>query len=198
MKPESLIFDIDGTLWDTRALVAQGYNIQLRREGLDHLCIDADTLTPLFGKVLTEIADILFVSIPAPERYALMKRCMDTEQEFMGTDPCHVGYPKVKETLEKLAEKYRLFIVSNSEQGYPGAVHRKNGPYGSDPGPPVLWRHPDIQGTDDPAADERTPYPLRCVYRRYPGGLSCHPGSGHPLCLRDLWSRKGGSLGRED
>lgn len=30
MRFESLIFDIDGTLWDSRALVAEGYNLQLR------------------------------------------------------------------------------------------------------------------------------------------------------------------------
>ena len=37
MKLESLILDIDGTLWDSRALVAEGYYIQLKREGLEHL-----------------------------------------------------------------------------------------------------------------------------------------------------------------
>ena len=36
MNYESLIFDIDGTLWDSRALVAEGYNIQLEKEGLQH------------------------------------------------------------------------------------------------------------------------------------------------------------------
>ena len=36
MKYESIIFDIDGTLWDSRALIAEGYNIQLRKEGLHH------------------------------------------------------------------------------------------------------------------------------------------------------------------
>ena len=41
MRVESLIFDIDGTLWDSRALVAEGYNIQLRSEGLAHLCVTA-------------------------------------------------------------------------------------------------------------------------------------------------------------
>ena len=34
MRFESLIFDIDGTLWDSRTLVAEGYNLQLRDEGL--------------------------------------------------------------------------------------------------------------------------------------------------------------------
>ena len=37
MNYESLIFDIDGTLWDSRALVAEGYNIQLNKEGLSCL-----------------------------------------------------------------------------------------------------------------------------------------------------------------
>ena len=72
MRYESLIFDIDGTLWDSRALVAEGYNIQLAKEGLSHLAVNAEMFIPLFGKVMTEIADIIFPSIPAPERYALM------------------------------------------------------------------------------------------------------------------------------
>jgi len=72
MKYESLIFDIDGTLWDSRALVAEGYNIQLEREGLQHLFVTAEDLKPLFGKVMTEIADVILASIPEAERYDLM------------------------------------------------------------------------------------------------------------------------------
>ena len=88
MNYESLIFDIDGTLWDSRALVAEGYNIQLKAEGLDHLCIDAETLRPLFGKVMTAIADSIFASIDVPERYALMERCMDTENKYLFENEC--------------------------------------------------------------------------------------------------------------
>ena len=83
MKYESLIFDIDGTLWDSRALVAEGYNIQLKAEGLDHLCVTAEDLKPLFGKVMTEIADAMLASIPLPERYELMDRCMKTENDYL-------------------------------------------------------------------------------------------------------------------
>ena len=60
MNYESLIFDIDGTLWDSRTLVAEGYNIQLRSEGAADRCVTAEALRPLFGKVMTEIADALF------------------------------------------------------------------------------------------------------------------------------------------
>lgn len=127
MKFESLIFDIDGTLWDSRALVAEGYNIQLRAEGLDHLCTNAEVLKSLFGKVMTEIGDNLFASIPVPERYALMERCMATENRYLEENECKIGYEGVKETLEELAKSHRLFIVSNSQRGYPELCMEKLG-----------------------------------------------------------------------
>ena len=119
MNYESLIFDIDGTLWDSRALVAEGYNIQLEREGLQHLFVTAEDLKPLFGKVMTEIADVILGSIPAEDRYDLMERCMETENRYLFENECNIGYPGVTETLAELAKKYRLFIVSNSQCGYP-------------------------------------------------------------------------------
>ena len=119
MKYESLIFDIDGTLWDSRALVAEGYNIQLKAEGLDHLCVTAEDLKPLFGKVMTEIADAILATIPVEERYALMDRCMKTENDYLFENECKIGYPKVKETMAELAKNHRLFIVSNAQCGYP-------------------------------------------------------------------------------
>ena len=127
MKYESLIFDIDGTLWDSRALVAEGYNIQLKAEGLGHLCVTAEDLKPLFGKVMTEIADAILASIPEKDRYDLMERCMATENRYLKENECRIGYPGVKETVAELAEKYRLFIVSNSQCGYPELCMEKRG-----------------------------------------------------------------------
>ena len=127
MNYESLIFDIDGTLWDSRALVAEGYNLQLKDEGLEHLFVNAQQLKALFGKVMTEIADVIFAEIPLPERYALMERCMARENRYLQENPCAIGYPGVKETLIRLAESHRLFIVSNSQRGYPELCIRKLG-----------------------------------------------------------------------
>ena len=127
MNYESLIFDIDGTLWDSRQLVAEGYNIQLEKEGLQHLFVTAEDLRPLFGKVMTEIADNILASIDPSERYELMERCMKTENDYLFANECKIGYPKVKETLEALSKKYRLFIVSNSQCGYPELCIEKLG-----------------------------------------------------------------------
>lgn len=119
MRWESLIFDIDGTLWDSRELVAEGYNLQLRAEGHGELCVDAETLKGLFGKVMTDIADAILYTIDPPERYSLMARCMETENNYLRQNPCRIGYPGVTETIAALAQSHRLFIVSNSQCGYP-------------------------------------------------------------------------------
>ena len=127
MNYESWIFDIDGTLWDSRALVAEGYNIQLRAEGLEQLCVTAEDLKPLFGKVMTEIADVILATVPEEQRYALMDRCMATENAYLHENECRIGYEGVRETLEKLAKNHRLFIVSNSQCGYPELCIEKLG-----------------------------------------------------------------------
>ena len=118
MNYESLIFDVDGTLWDSRSLVAEGYNIQLEKEGLSHLAVTVDDLTPLFGKVMTDLADALLGTIPPETRYELMERCMATENRYLQENPCHIGYPKVKETIAELSKKHRIFIVTNAQCGY--------------------------------------------------------------------------------
>ena len=127
MGYESLILDIDGTLWDSRALVAEGYNLQLADEGLERYFVDAERLKPLFGKVMTEIADAMFPDLPESRRYALMERCMARENRYLEENPCRIGYPGIVEALETLSRSHRLFIVSNSQQGYPELCMEKLG-----------------------------------------------------------------------
>lgn len=127
MKFESLIFDIDGTLWDSRALVAEGYNLQLRDEGLERCCVDAARLRPLFGKVMSAIADALFPDMPPQVRYPLMERCMARENRYLEENECRIGYAGIAETLCTLSKTHRLFIVSNSQQGYPELCIQKLG-----------------------------------------------------------------------
>ena len=129
MSYESLIFDIDGTLWDSRALLAQAYNAQLQAEGIQGLHVTAEILKPLFGKPMDKLADGLFEGVvPAPERYRLMDRCITRMDAFMEEKACpHMGYPELLSTMEKLKENHRLFIVSNGQKGYPQMAANKLG-----------------------------------------------------------------------
>lgn len=118
MKAESLIFDVDGTLWDSVALVAKGWNLALAAEGFPADCTP-ENIRPLFGKTMDEIAAALFPQVESPERrHDLMEECMASEDRVIAEDPGDIFYPGVVDTLEKLSGSHRLFIVSNCQKGY--------------------------------------------------------------------------------
>ena len=77
---------------------------------------------------LTAIADAIFGQIPVPERYALMDRCSVRLDEYLEkyAGP-NVAYPGIRETMESLAKKHRLFIVSNGPKGYSQLAAKKLG-----------------------------------------------------------------------
>lgn len=116
MQYDSIIFDVDGTLWDSTPVVAKAYNRVFEIEGED-VRVDADRLKTLFGKPM----DIIFQQIlpdKSPEYcHKLGTECEEYENELLANEKGYV-YPLVRETVEKLAEKYRLFIVSNCQIGY--------------------------------------------------------------------------------
>lgn len=78
-SPKALIFDIDGTLWDSVALVGEGYNLQLIDDGHPELCISEARLRSLFGKTMAELADGMLYGLPKEQRMEQMERCMDRE-----------------------------------------------------------------------------------------------------------------------
>lgn len=127
MKYESIILDVDGTLWDSRSVLAGAYNAQLTAEGYEPY-VTAELLKPHFGKTMTALADGVFPQIPAPERYALMDRCILQMDRFLEEKAGpEIGYPGLRTTLEALKQNHRLFIVSNGQKGYGQMAAKKLG-----------------------------------------------------------------------
>ncbi len=123
---DGIIFDVDGTLWDSTDSVAESWNLALREHSSLDLVIDADILSRLFGKTMNEIADAIFPMLSPEERMRLLEICFDYENRYLETHPGTM-YPGAVDTLRRLSKKYLLFIVSNCQKGYIEAMMKSCG-----------------------------------------------------------------------
>lgn len=114
---DSIIFDVDGTLWNAVEPVAECWNIILKEYPAVDLVMDGETLTRLFGKTMTEIGNALFPSLPPEKRMEILERCCSLENMYLKDHPGFL-YDGVAETVRELSEKYPLYIASNCQAGY--------------------------------------------------------------------------------
>lgn len=112
----ALIFDLDGTLWDSSQQCADAWTAALAGTPAVRR-VTAEDMHRFMGRTMREIADMLFPDIEPERREELMNLCMRSEDAWLETH-CGTLYGGVRETLGRLRESYRLFIVSNSQDGY--------------------------------------------------------------------------------
>lgn len=123
---DSIIFDVDGTLWDSTESVAASWNKAIREHSSLSLTLDPVSLSRVFGKTMTEIADILFPSLSIDERTKLIDVCFDEENRYLEEHP-GILYPDVIRTVKALSLRYPLYIVSNCQCGYIEVMLRTTG-----------------------------------------------------------------------
>jgi len=112
-----LIFDMDGTLWDSASRVAEAWTLGLRERGIPDRIITTEDMYNLMGKTMNAIADILFPELPQPARRKLLGYCCQVENRVIREQGGEL-YPHLEETLRALKAQYHLYIVSNCHSGY--------------------------------------------------------------------------------
>lgn len=114
---DSIIFDVDGTLWDSTDIVAQAWNCVIAEETDLAVRLDGSDLKKLFGRLLEDIAAVVFAGETRERQLELIDLCCQEEHRALLRRPAAV-YPGLEEALRVLSQKYRLFIVSNCQAGY--------------------------------------------------------------------------------
>ena len=111
-----IIFDLDGTLWDSSAAVVDSWNAAIENLGIDYH-VTQDMMQGFMGKTMDVIAYELFDREEKPVALKYLTVCTDYENEYLEG---HGGilYEGLEETLETLHKDYFLAVVSNCQEGY--------------------------------------------------------------------------------
>ena len=115
---DSIILDIDGTLWNSTPIVSDAWNKVLAERPDISFRFTPERLTQLFGLPMDKIAEISLPFLEAEERNALMDRGYDEEHLFLIASTKDLLYPGVNDTIRTLSRRCPLFIVSNCQSGY--------------------------------------------------------------------------------
>ena len=117
MKFDGIIFDLDGTLWDSTAEVAKTWTSVIAKYNLNRKEVTVEDLKPCMGKLLDEIASILLPELDPKKQMQVIKECCEYENEYLGEYGATL-YDKLEDTLKELSKNHKLFIVSNCQDGY--------------------------------------------------------------------------------
>lgn len=129
IEAESIIFDLDGTLWDSADNVAASWNTAIQSADIapfESIEITGEELRRAMGKPMDELARHFFPMLPEDKQMKLLEKCMQTENEYVAK---HGGklFENEEAVLKALSKNHRLFIVSNCQKGYIEAFLQSSG-----------------------------------------------------------------------
>ena len=113
MLDKAIIFDLDGTLWDTSIEIEQvwkevteNYNIKINQEKIKQI----------MGFTKDEIIEYLFKG-NSEEGNEFITKCQENENKYLKKNGGHI-YKNTIKTIKDLSNNYNLYIVSNCQSGY--------------------------------------------------------------------------------
>jgi phosphoglycolate phosphatase len=114
---DSIIFDLDGTLWDSRENVCKAWNQVIKSCPYAKGTVTVEDLKKVMGLQIPEIAKVLFGYLDEGRQLALIRECCEAENQFLRKKGGKL-YPHLELVLAELSKKHKLFIVSNCQDGY--------------------------------------------------------------------------------
>lgn len=114
---DSIIFDLDGTLWDSRKEVCIAWNEVLKNSDVVKKEVTVEDMTSTMGMLLIDIGRKIFPELDDENVEKVIEACCHREVEYLTKNGAKL-FDNLEYTLEQLSKKYKLFIVSNCNDGY--------------------------------------------------------------------------------
>ncbi len=116
-KVDSIIFDLDGTMWDSSEQVLKVWNEVTSKSSDIKKEITLEDLESVMGLQIKEIGERFFPYLSKKRQEEILKECCDMECKYLKENGGKL-YEELEKTLNILMSKYKLFIVSNCGCGY--------------------------------------------------------------------------------
>ena len=116
-KIDAIIFDLDGTLWNTVDSCLKA--ISLVKEEHNDITRDVtrEQIESAMGKTSDEIINIYYGYLPREKGEEYANEAFNKNVENLLKEGGTL-YPNTRDTIIKLSKKYKLYIVSNCVKGY--------------------------------------------------------------------------------
>lgn len=112
-----ILFDLDGTMWDSVRPVVDSWNIIIDTLPDFHKRITDEDMMGLMGKTMDDIAYTYFNTLEKKRALEIMEQCLIFENEYISKTGGKL-YPHLEEVLADLSKDYELAVVSNCQKGY--------------------------------------------------------------------------------
>lgn len=116
-KVDGIIFDLDGTLWDSTDVILKVWNDARNEFKEITRDITLEDIKSAMGLLLVDIGKKFYPDLSEDRIKDIVKHCSKTENEYLQVHGAKL-YDNLEDTLKKLAKNHKLFIVSNCQEGY--------------------------------------------------------------------------------
>lgn len=114
---DSILFDLDGTLWDAVPEITLCWNQAIREAGVERPPLTVEEVRACMGMQIADIAARRLPGLTWERQQEVIAECCRIENEYLSVHGAAV-YPGAEETLKELSQTCRLFVVSNCQDGY--------------------------------------------------------------------------------
>lgn len=123
---KAVVFDMDGTLWDSSKQVTDSWNVIFGKYENAKKITYSD-MQNCMGLMMDDIIKRLLPNFSETEQKRILKECEVFENEYLCTR-CGELYDGLEQTLISLKELgYKLMIVTNAQDGYVQAFLQSSG-----------------------------------------------------------------------